>query len=116
VLLEAEGGSTKGGQPGETVFHRVAITNNGNRQDRYNITKSGATWATVVFPNTTNDLLPLASQTILVAVTIPAGAEKGDHDSVTVVVASTKDPMLTETIVLTTMYLGYQVYLPIVTR
>jgi hypothetical protein len=117
VSLVAEGGSrTKAGQPGETVFHRVAITNTGNRQDRYDVNKSGETWATIVFPNTTNDLLPMASQTVLVAVTIPSGAEKGDSDSVTVVVASTKDLMLTETVVLTTMYLGYQIYLPIVTR
>jgi len=119
VSLNAEGGSaTKGGLPGETVFHRVVVTNVGNRQDRYNVSKSSATWATTVFPNTTNDLLPLASQTVLVAVTIPGDARKGDSDSVTVTLASTKDPALTEEIVLTTTYLEYPypVYLPLVVR
>jgi hypothetical protein len=116
VSLDVQGGRTaKSGEPGESVVHVIYIANEGNRQDSFNVTKTGDIWQTTLFPVWTGLLLPTQDATVLVGVTVPPGAQLGDKDDVTIHATSRADATVQRMITLVTAY-GELIFLPILLK
>ncbi len=95
--------------PGRPVVHRLSLQNGGSLSDTFSLTLAGqacpepveGAWP-VAAPTTVGPLAPGTSVDLEVVVTVPPTAAVGDSDAVTLTVASTGDPNLTDTSVLTT--------------
>jgi hypothetical protein len=89
------------GEPGDTVEYILTLTNLGNVTDTFEITVEGNDWD-VHLPETSFDLAVGASAEVLVHVTIPADAEDGDFEAVTITATSAGDDSVSASSVLTT--------------
>ncbi len=83
--------SVLGGDPGQAVIHTLWVTNTGTLPDTYQVTRSGGSWATTIFP-TSLALGVGEGEPVTVTVTVPAGAAGGAWDRTTVTVRSGSDP------------------------
>jgi carboxypeptidase T len=89
------------GAPGESVTYAVEITNTGNVPDEYSLSLSGAVWDTVLSSNSVA-LSPGLSASLVVTVSIPAGAAHLESDLVTVTAVSQSNSAQTAATNLTT--------------
>ncbi len=87
-------GDAAAGDPGTTLTYTLSLTNLGNGDDSFDVSLSGNSW-TASAPATVGPLAPGASESLAVAVSIPAGALSGDSDLLTVTAASQADPAAT---------------------
>jgi hypothetical protein len=100
VALEPPADSLSG-NPGVVVQYTLDITNTGNAEDTFALTAAGNAWG-VSLSITEVTLLPGASASFTVDVTIPANAQGGDMDVVTIAATSGIDPLVSDSSVLTT--------------
>ncbi len=103
------------GPPGTDVVYSLLVTNSGSCTDDFAVTLAGNLWP-VSAPGAVGPLAPGGITTLLVTVTIPAGAGAGDLDQVWVTLTSRVDPQLASTGLLTTTVeeVSWRVYLPLV--
>ncbi len=106
------------GAPGEQVVYVFTVTNLGDYADTFELTLSGATWASGLSIATTGEILPGAMVTVTVTVDIPAGAVDGATDVVTLTATSTLDPTVSDTATATTIAtVGlFRVFLPLIQK
>jgi hypothetical protein len=88
--VEVVSGITLSGDPGTTVTHTLWITNTGDVLDTFNLSVTGNSWNTVLYPASVG-LLPGDSTMVTAWVTIPAGVAGGAMDVVTVTATSQGD-------------------------
>lgn len=93
-----------------SVVYTFTLTNTGNSEDTFTITKSGDIWTTVI-SDTSHTLAALDSAVFTVTVTVPLAADTNDTDIVTIVATSDADPGVSDSDILTTTATGgYLVY------
>ena len=103
---------TKFGTGGNTIMFDVMVTNDGEGTDTYTLSVAGAVWTTELSESSVT-VNPGASETVQVTVDIPASAESGDDDAVTVSAVSTLDATVTDSLQLLTKVSGDEfIYLP----
>lgn len=79
------------GNPGQTVMHTITLTNVSGLTDSYTVTRLGHSFTTTA-PASVGPLVPGASTTLNVAVTIPSNAVVGTYDVVRVRLQSQNNP------------------------
>ncbi|MFU8771790.1 MAG: carboxypeptidase regulatory-like domain-containing protein, partial [Anaerolineales bacterium] len=89
------------GDPGEKVEYTLTLTNRGNALDTFELTFEGNLWV-VHMPETSFDLAAGESADVIVHVSIPAEAEDGDLDMVTITATSMGDEQVVASSTLTT--------------
>jgi uncharacterized membrane protein len=89
------------GLPGATLQYTLQVTNTGNITDSVTVEAAGS-WPTSVIPLAFDDLLPGASGTLTVRVTIPLTVTIGQSDLTTLTLRSHNDPTQTATATLHT--------------
>jgi len=102
------------GQPGSTVTYTLVLTNTSPVSNTFDLALSGNLWNTVITPTVIG---PLASGNTLpftVTVNVPAGADGGASDAVTVTVSSHNPGIFPTTASLTTTASVHKVHLPLV--
>lgn len=106
------------GAPGEQVVYVFTLANLGDYTDTFELSLSGATWATGLSITTTGEIAPGAMVMITVTVDIPAGVEDGDVDVVTLTATSLLDPTVTDTATATTtaVVTDFFIYLPTILK
>ena len=106
---------TQSAVPGQSVIYTLTITNTGLIADRFDLTATGQTWATILSTSMV-ELAATASADFIVTVAIPAGAGSQESDTVTITATSQGDSSKTDTAVLTTVSTGEKakIYIPIV--
>jgi len=98
-------------EPGETVEYTLILSNTGNVADTFGISKTGDDWVTLILDDSFS-LDPGESTEIIVQITIPAGANFGDFDEVTIIATSTGDPeQIASAVLMTTVKINL-IYLP----
>ncbi|MBE0411260.1 MAG: hypothetical protein IBX69_16180, partial [Anaerolineales bacterium] len=106
------------GEFGETVEFILTLTNAGNVVDSFEITFEGNLWD-VHLPETSFDLDTGESVAFVVHVTVPADADDGDFDVVTVTATSAGEPDQFAAVELTTTAIPpewFNLYTPLVFR
>jgi hypothetical protein len=83
--------ATQTGSPGETVAYTFTLTNLGTVPDIFSLEVS-STWTTTLSTDTTGEIEPGETFTILAHVTIPLEAQHGDQDLAMITGTSTNDP------------------------
>ncbi len=108
---------TATGDPDTTVVYSLTLTNDGTYTDTFDVAASGGGWTATV-PSAIGPLGVGASTVLNVSVDIPATAQEGYSDTVTVTVTSQGDDMQTADAMLTTtaMTSETRVFLPLVLR
>jgi uncharacterized membrane protein len=89
--------------PSETVTYTLAIYNNGNVTDTYDLTTTLAVWPTSLSTDTVGPVAPWSNESIEVYVTIPGSAADMDSDVVMITAMSQGAPAMTDESVLTTI-------------
>jgi uncharacterized membrane protein len=80
------------GRIGNTLTFTVTVKNTGNVSDTYSLARSdSASWSPSLSKTSTGSLLPDASGTATLSVTIPPGTADGTSDKITVTATSTGD-------------------------
>jgi uncharacterized membrane protein len=102
------------GEPGEAVTHTLGVTNTGNLSDTFDVTAGGHAWTTAV-PAPVGPLEVGARATVVATVTIPADAECGATDAVTITFTSQGDGATWAAVPLTTGVKS-RLFLPLVLR
>jgi uncharacterized membrane protein len=110
-LTPATAGAT--GTPGATIMYTLVITNSGNVTDTFTVSGSGA-WTHL--PQTSFELAPMQSTTVVVHVTVPANAADGQAFVSTITAVSGGDGSATAVATLTTTARWYRVFLPIIVK
>jgi uncharacterized membrane protein len=87
----------------------LTITNTGGSADSFDLSLGAFTFTTTLSTNSVGPLNAGASDTFEVYVQIPAGANPGESDNVTVTATSQGDPSVMDDAVLTTEVVGYGV-------
>jgi hypothetical protein len=105
----------RSGYVGTTVVYTVNIANTGNSADTFNLSVTGNAWAATVAPPSVT-LLAGESGQVTVSVQIPAGADHGAQDVVTVTAISEGDPQTSDSVQLTTTAQKYIIFLPIIVK
>ncbi len=85
-----------------TVNYVLAVINNGTMADSFSITTSSSQGWSITAPATVGPLQPGAVGSLLVKVTVPAGAADGDIDETTVTATSQGDSTKSDSSTLTT--------------
>jgi hypothetical protein len=103
--------------PSETVIYTIVITNTGNAPDSFAITTDGS-WATNLSATATGLLDVGEAFTVTIGVTAPATASNGDNDATAVTATSAFDPLVSQTVSLTTTAVIpiHWLYLPIILK
>jgi hypothetical protein len=110
------GDTAQTGDPGEQVVYQVMVTNTGNATDMYTVSAGGNQWP-VSKPNLVGPALADATISFQATVTIPAEADPGASDTVTLRIASYNNPaVFTEVILTTSTPPSFTVFLPQVIR
>ena len=109
--MEIPGDMSAMGDPGETMTYTVTITNTGDYTDTFSVSLDGHEWTTWTSDGDTGPLGAGESMTMAVYVTIG----EGFSDSVVVSFTSALDPLMTESMTITTYARQYR-YLPAVIR
>jgi PKD repeat protein len=104
-VMLAPSTDTTSGTPGATVTYTLQVTNTGNTVDTLTMTMSGNDWTTEVV-TTVGPLASGESADVAVVVHIPAGANEGDSDTVTIAATSQGNPAESDGSVLTTTAAG----------
>jgi hypothetical protein len=83
---------SKGGAPGENITFTITVTNEGNIEDTYILTASGAPgWSVNIEPNSLTLAVGARGEATL-SVVVPTDADEGDSITVTVSARSETDP------------------------
>jgi PKD repeat protein len=117
-VMLAPSTNAKSGEPGSTVIYTLRMTNIGNTVDTLTIASSGNAWTTEAVA-TVGPLASGESADVQVVVHIPAGANEGEHDTVTTTATSQGNGAESDNSVLTTTVVTAQpsaIYLPLVMR
>jgi hypothetical protein len=105
------------GAPGTQVIYTHTITNAGNVADIYQLTWfSTQEWAAVTAKPVPLDLLPGATGTVTVTITIPGAGVAGLADRTVVTATSTVNAILFATVVDDTTVPLFRLYLPLILR
>jgi subtilisin family serine protease len=107
---ETDGGF---GAPGEVVTYTLELTNLGNIDDTVTLTFGDNLWD-VSLPVDSGNLTPGEAVVVHVEVTIPADAEEGDHDMVTITATSTGGFSKTSELTTTVGFPVYNLWMPII--
>ncbi|MCP4359199.1 MAG: S8 family serine peptidase [Chloroflexi bacterium] len=111
--LAASGNSSQSGFPGESITYTVAITNQGNLTDTFDLTMGVSNWPVTSTVTAVGPLAP--DSTIPVEIVVSVGS--GTDDSVNVTFTSTNDSAVSQTVTLVTNALReYQIYLPAIQK
>jgi uncharacterized repeat protein (TIGR01451 family) len=87
--------------PGETVTYTLAVYNDGNITDTYDLLRTPTVWSTSLSASSVGPVAPWSHESFQVYVTIPGSASDGAQEVVTVT-ADSQGSMLTDDSVLTT--------------
>jgi hypothetical protein len=114
--MEMSGEHSQRGNPGETITYTMTLTNTGVT-DVISLSVSGGVWTTTLSESSVQ-LEGGERVEVEVYVEIPADAEAGDEDVVTVTAQSGGDPLVSASVELTTTVPldEHRIYLPLVTR
>ncbi len=106
----------KSQEAGMNVTYALLVENNG-LTDSYLINASGNSWNVSIMPSEVSDLGYNQTVESEIRVSIPADANLGDQDSVTITVSSLSAPGLQHSILLTTSVVkNYYIYLPLISK
>jgi hypothetical protein len=111
------GDQADSGDVGTTVSYTIQIANTGNLIDAFDLQVSGEAWATA--PDTSSVTLgPGGSATVVVTVSVPAGAAHGSSDVATITVSAQGNPAMTASSTLTTTAVSplRYIYLPLMLK
>ncbi len=125
VVAQPQGGSNYGvalpsnmthfGHPGELVVYALTLTNTGILSDAYQIT-AVSVWSHTIVPTQTLNVEPGDSVNFTVAVQIPLTATNGSSSATLVTATSQGDPLVSNSVQLTTVVAFPKAYLPFITR
>lgn len=101
LLLPAE--QVNAGARGQVVSHDLTLVNATGAADSFALSLNGSTWPASLSGNIAGPLAPGASASVQVLVTIPAGVNWYDSDSVQVIATGVNDPGFGATASLTTV-------------
>jgi len=104
------------GEPEEIVQYTITLTNMGNVNDIYSISYADNTWTTTLSTETVA-VNAGESDDITVSVTIPAGVQPDDMDTVNITATSTLDGSVLASVVINTYAdFLYGIFLPLVVK
>jgi hypothetical protein len=113
VALEPNRSSTA--NPGTAITYTHTLTNTGNQTDTFELDYSSSQGWAQVSPTSFITLANGATQTVLVAITVPSDAISGTLDTTVITATSQAVPGVSDTAIdTTTVRVGGDIYLPII--